>query len=126
MDAEARFCERIHSLAERAERDAATFQPPEDPPDEARAMEILRTGVGPAVSLYVEARTGDLMVHFPPAEYEALEGAMNTWLELYAACYDVDVVAEWTVREAAALMVDTHNVGDVAAMLTQVPENSRR
>lgn len=122
VDHEERFAERIYELAARADADREAFDPPSDPPDEERAMEILREGVGPAVSLYVEARTGGLMVHFPPAEYEALESAMNDWLELYAACYGVDVDADVTVREAAELLVDTHNIRDVAQILTGVPE----
>ncbi len=126
MDAEARFRERIHAFARQAERDAAAFTAPDDPPDEEQALTYLREGAGPATSLYVEARTGDLMVHFPPAEYEALEDAMNTWFELYAACYGVDIEADWPVREAAELLVDTHNIGDVAAMLTHVPTDRRR
>jgi hypothetical protein len=74
------------------------------------------------VSLYVEARTGGNMVHFPPDEYHALEGAMNDYLELYAACYGVDVTAEYALREAAELLIDTHNIKDVAQILTGVPE----
>lgn len=125
MDAEARFHERIHDLAARAERDRAEFSPPADPPAEDRAMEFLREGAGPAISLYVEARTGGEMVHFPPAEYQALEGAMNTYLELYTGCYGVGVDGNWTLREAAELLIDTHNIRDVAAMLTHVPENEK-
>lgn len=122
MSDEARFFERIDALAKRAERDRAQFTPPADPPDEERAMAILQDGVGPAVSLFVEARTGGLMVHFPPEQYDALEGAMNTWLELYAACFGVDVEGDYQLRTAAELLVDTHNVRSVAEMLTHVPE----
>jgi hypothetical protein len=125
MDAETRFHERIHDLAERADRDRAAFEPPANPPAEDRAMELLREGAGPAVSLYVEARTGGQMVHFPPDEYHALEGAMNTYLELYSVCYGVDVEADWTLREAAELLLDTHNIRDVAAMLTHVPAGEK-
>ena len=120
--AEQRFTRRIHELAERATRDYSTFEPPSNPPDEERAMKLLREGFGPAVSLYVEARTGGLMVHFPPAEYHALEGAMNDWLELYTACYGVEAEHDVPVREAAELLVDTHNIRDVAQILTGVPE----
>ena len=120
--AEARFHRRIHELADRATANCAEFAPPADPPNEEQAMEYLREGAGPAVSLYVEARTGGMMVHFPPDEYHALEGAMNDWLELYAACYGVDITAEFTIREAAELLVDTHNICDVAQILTGVPE----
>jgi len=125
MSAETRFHERIHALAERADRHRAQFTPPSSTPAEDRAMRFLRQGAGPAVSLYVEARTGGQMVHFPPAKYHALEGAMNTWLELYAACYGVDLEADWAIREAAELLVDTHNIKDVAVMLTHVPETAK-
>jgi hypothetical protein len=125
MDTEARFHERIHDIAERAEHDRAAFDPPADPPDPDRAMAFLNEGAGPAISIYVESRTGGLMVHFPPEEYHALEGAMNTYLDLYAACYGVDLDAEWTLREAAELLLDTNNVRDVAVMLTHVPADEK-
>jgi hypothetical protein len=125
MDAEARFHERIHQIAGRAERAREAFDPPANPPATDRAMALLSDGAGPAVSLYVEARTGGLMVHFPPDEYHALEGAMNTYLELYAACYGVDVDGDWALREAAELLIDTHNIRDVAVMLTHVPEGEK-
>ena len=122
MTAEARFAERIEDLANRATADCAAFEPPADPPDEQQAMSYLRDGAGPAVSLYVEARTGGLMVHFPPDQYHALENAMNDWFELYAACYGVDVDADVALRKAAELLIDTHNIKDVAQILTGVPE----
>lgn len=125
MDAAARFHERIHDFAKRAERHRADFSLPTDPPDEERALTYLREGAGPAVALYVEARTGGRMVRFSPTEYHALEGAMNTWLELYAACYGVEIDANWTLREAAELLIDTHNVRDVAVMLTHVPKSAK-
>lgn len=125
MDAESRFHERIWDLAERAERDRQAFSPPEDSLDDDRAMHYLREGAGPAISLYVEARTGGRMVHFPPPEYHALEGAMNTWFELYAACYGQQVAVDRALREAAELLIDTHNIRDVAVVLTHVPESAK-
>ena len=122
MSTEARFTRRIHDLADQATVDCAAFESPADPPDEQQAMEYLQEGAGPAVSLYVEARTGGTMVHFPPDEYHALEGAMNAYLDLYAACYGVDLDGEFTIREAAELLVDTHNIKDVAQILTGVPD----
>ena len=122
MTAEARFAERIEDLADRATADCAAFETPADPPDEQQAMSYLRDGAGPAVSLYVEARTGGLMVHFPPDQYHALENAMNDWFELYAACYGVDVDADVALQKAAELLIDTHNIKDVAQILTGVPE----
>jgi hypothetical protein len=122
VGAQARFAERIHELADQATADCASFEPPEDPPDSEQAMTYLREGAGPAVALYVEARTGGQMVHFPPDEYHALEGAMNAYLDLYAGCYGVDLHPEFQLREAAQLLVDTHNIQDVAQILTGVPE----
>lgn len=121
---EQRFHRRVQELSERATADCASFDPPDDPPDEERAMELLREGLGPAVSLYVEAKTGGLNVHFPPDEYRALEESINDWLALYAACYDEDVDPDVTIRTAAELLVDTHNVKDVAQILTGVPDRS--
>jgi len=115
--------DRVDALAERARADAAGFEPPADPPDEEQAMAFLREGVGQAVKVYVDAR-GDAWHRFEPATFERLEGAMNTWLELYAACYGVEMDAEFTVREAAELFVETHNVADVAQLLTHVPERN--
>lgn len=111
---------RIDTLAQRARRDREAFEPPTDPPDERRAMEFLRKGVGPAVWVYVDARTGE-WERFDPDEFARLERAMNDWLELYAACYGRSIRAEFTVREAAELLLDTRNVKDVAQLLTHVP-----
>jgi len=122
MNAQARFRERIHELADEATAARAAFEPPAEPPDEARAMRYLREGAGPAVSLFIEARTGGRMVYFPPDEYHTLEGTMNAYLDLYGACYGVDFEGEFQLREAAQLLVDTHNIGDVAQILTGVPE----
>jgi hypothetical protein len=121
-DVEQRFHDRIGDLAAQSERDVAAFDPPADPPAPDEAMGYLRDGAGQAVSLYVESRTGGLMVHYPPAQFEALEGAMNDWFELYAACYGYDIDAAFTVRKAAELLLDTRNIRDVAQVLTGVPE----
>ena len=118
------FHERIWELRERADRHVRTFEPPSDPPNPDEAMTYLRDGAGPAVSLYVEARTGGNMVHFPPDHYHALEGAMNDWFELYAWCYGADLEADFVLRTAAEALLDTHNIHDVARILTGVPERT--
>ena len=114
--------ERIDDLAAAARAAAECFEPPSDPPDEAEAARIVREGVGPVVSLFVEVRTGGRSVYFSPETYDRLEGAMNDWLELYAACYGVDVDADHEIRTAAQLLVDTHNARDVVQVLTGVPD----
>jgi hypothetical protein len=113
--------ERIAELSERSRRDREAFDPPSDPPDEDRALSYLTDGVGSVVGLYVEARTGE-GVGFDPAEFALLERALNDWLELYAACYGADIQADFTVREAAELLVETHSLRDTALLLTRVPE----
>ncbi|MFB6160910.1 MAG: hypothetical protein ABEJ61_06995 [Haloferacaceae archaeon] len=113
---------RIDELARRARRDREAFVPPDDPPAPEAALTYLREGVGPAVALYVRARTGEDLVRFDPAAFERLEDAMNTWLDLYAACYGAEIDASFTVREAAELLVETHDVRHVAELLTRVPD----
>ncbi len=116
--------ERIATLAEQARQDRATFDPPVDPPDEQRAVRLLRNGVGPAVGLYIEAHATNGPGRFSPAELSRLERAMNDWLTLYARCYDVSIDAEFTVREVAELLLETHNIKDTAQLLTQVPRRA--
>jgi hypothetical protein len=120
------YHERIDRLAARADRDRAAFEPPADPPDEERALAYLREGAGPAIALYVEARTGGEPVRFEPEAFAALEGAMNDWLELYAGCYGRDIDAAFTVREAAEILLRTENVRHTAQVLTKVPAREAR
>ena len=119
------YAARIETLADRAASDREAFESPADPPDDEQAMAYLREGVGPAVMVYVDARTDDWH-RFDPDDFDRLEGAMNTWLELYAACYGTDIEAEFTIRKAAEALIETHNVHDVAQVLTHVPEKDAR
>ncbi|MBX0323585.1 hypothetical protein EGH21_11150 [Halomicroarcula sp. F13] len=114
------YRDRVRALERRADEAAADFDP--DPPDEERAMALLREGVGPTVSLYCEARTGGQWVRFDEATFDRLEATLNQWLGLYAACYGVDLDGTYSVRTAAELLVDTHDVRDVATVLTGVPD----
>ncbi len=115
------YADRIRSLARQYRSDRADFEPPDDPPAEERAMEYLREGLGPTVMVYVDARANDWGVAFAEWEFEQLHETLNGYLELYTRCYGVELDADFTVREAAELLIDTHNIKDVAAMLTQVP-----
>jgi hypothetical protein len=118
--------ERVQELAARAQRDRERFAPPVEPPDEERAMAYLREGVGPAISVYVEGRTGGDLAAFSEVEVSLLEDAVATWLGLYARCYGVDRDVDVSLRQAAELLVDTRNVADTAALLTRVPEDDPR
>jgi hypothetical protein len=111
---------RIDALSERATDERRAFEPPPDPPDPDRAARYLLDGVAEAVAVYVEARTGE-WVRFDPDEFARLERAMNAWLECYAGCYGVDLEADYTLRTAAEALLDTHDIGDVARVLTRVP-----
>ncbi len=119
-----RYGPRIAALERRAERDRESFDPDVTP--ERAAADYLREGAGQAIWLYVEARTGGRLVPFSEAELAALRESMNTWLELYARSYGVSLEAEFTVREAAELLLETRNVHDVAQLLTDVPERRPR
>ncbi|WP_327052475.1 hypothetical protein [Halomicrococcus gelatinilyticus] len=114
------YRDRIADLAERSREDREAFEPPADPPAEAEALSYLRSGVGEVVAVYVEGRTGEFAA-FDDVELSLLERALNDWLELYARCYGEEIDAEFTVREVAELVVATHDVTDVAQLLTHVP-----
>jgi hypothetical protein len=116
------YGERIARLAAEAEREHAEFEPPGEPPDEDRAMEYLREGLGPVVMTYVDAHGGGGWTEFSGRELDSLHAATNRYLELYALCYGVEIDADETVRGAAELLIETHNVRDVAQLLTGVPE----
>ncbi|QFU81116.1 hypothetical protein [Natronorubrum aibiense] len=117
-----RYGSRIAALERHAERDRRAVEAGRAPTDPDDATTYLRAGAGQAIWLYVEARTGGRLVPFARAELEALEAAMNRWLECYARCYGVDLKAAFTVREAAELLLETRNIVDTAALLTCVPD----
>lgn len=102
---------------ERAREERATFDPPEEPDE--RALSYLTEGLWPVLERYIEARSSG--EGFSRTEHDALEDALNGWLELYALCYGVGIDAEFSVREAAELFVETHDVRDTAQLLTHVP-----
>ena len=86
-------------------------------PEEA-ALVAARDGLGPVVGVYVEARTANEPVRFSGRELDRLHAATSDWLAVYARCRGVDADPDATVREAAELLIDTHDITDVAALLT--------
>ena len=84
-------------------------------------MTYLREGLGPLVALYLEARTADWDVEFSGAELAEFHRATNDWLALYARCYGVTMDPDATIRKAAEVLIETHNIRDTAQLLTQVP-----
>ena len=121
-----RYGPRIAALARRAERERTVLERADAPPHSDAPERYLREGAGQAIWLYVEARTGGRMVPLSAPELEALRTAMNRWFECYARCYGVDLEAEFTVREAAELLLQTRNIDDVGQLLTGVPERRSR
>lgn len=119
------YAERVAVFAEQAERDRETFDTPENPPAEERAMGFLREGLGPLAALYLEARTAEWDVEFSAAELEEFHRATNDWLWLYARCYGYDLEPDITVRKVAEVLLETHNIRDTAQLLTQVPPKER-
>jgi hypothetical protein len=117
--------ERVRTLASESRRVRESCDPPAEPPDEEQAKRYLVEGVGPAVSVYVEGRTGGSNAAFSDVELSLLERALNDWLTLYARCYGVELDADFSVREAATALLDTRNVVDTAQVLTRVPERGR-
>ena len=114
---------RIAALERRADRDQERFER-ESPSTAEAEKRYLREGAGQAIWLYIEGRTGGRLVPFSEDEYGALEGAMNTWLELYARGCGADLEATFTLREAAELLLETRNIHDVAGLLTGVSRRS--
>jgi hypothetical protein len=119
-----RYGPRIAAFARQAERDRASIESGDPTADDA--VDYLREGAGRAVWCYVEARTGGRLVRFSAAEFAALEGAMNDWFECYTQCHGVEVDAEFSIRQAAELLLETRNVVDTAQLLTGVPERRNR
>lgn len=114
------YGDRIERLADEAAAVRAELDP--DPPDDDRAMALCREGLGPTVALYCEARTGDGLVRFSDQQFQQLQTALDDWLAAYGSCYGVEIDGDGRIREAAELLVDTHNASDVAQVLTGVPE----
>ncbi|SNR52294.1 hypothetical protein [Halorubrum vacuolatum] len=127
------FADRIASLAAQAAATRDRFDPSElDGKDgeetelagssvtdhEEAALVAARDGLGPVVGLYVEARTAADPVRFSATEMQRLHAATNDWLAVYARCHGVEADPDVTVREAAEALVATHDITDVAALLT--------
>lgn len=118
------YAERIEELAREARtaREAwADEELSDSEPDEQRALEAARDGLGPVVACYVEARTGDDPPRFSAREHRLLRRATRDWLECFARCHGVAHESDATVRSAAELLLETHDIVAVAQLLTGVP-----
>jgi hypothetical protein len=119
-DAGRGYDDRARSLREDATAARERFEQPADPPDHDRALAFARDGVGEAAAIYIDARTERSWVSFQTEAFDALERALNVYLELFAACYGVERAPDVTVRTAAETLLDTHDAVDTAAVLTDV------
>lgn len=115
------IAERIDALTARARRERESFAvDPGDVPAEERAMAYLRNGFGPTVWCYVDARTGE-RESLSPTQMARLDRGTNDWLAVYARCHGTEIDLDLSVRSAAEVLVETHNVRDTAQLLTGVP-----
>lgn len=119
-----RYAERIEELAREARtaREAWADEELDSDPDEERALEAARDGLGPVVACYVEARTSDDPPRFSAREHRLLRRATRDWLECFTRCHGVAHDADATVRTAAELLLETHDIVAVAQLLTGVPD----
>ena len=84
------------------------------------AMECLTKGFGPSVAIYIEARLKGNLIPITPEQFQKLETIMNGWLELYTEYLGEKIEANFSIREAAVLFLETHDIQDVAEILTRV------
>ena len=119
-EAPGEYDERAFALRDRAREARERFDAPANPPDRERALAFARDGVGEAAAIYVDARMEGSWVYFDADAFDALEAALNAYLELFAACHGVDRDPDVTVRTAAEALLDTHDAVDTAAVLTDV------
>jgi len=119
-EASREYDERAFALHDRARTARERFDAPANPPDRERALAFARDGVGEAAAIYVDARMEGSWVYFDADAFDALETALNAYLELFAACHGVDRDPDVTVRTAAEALLDTHDAVDTAAVLTDV------
>lgn len=113
--------ERLAAAARRMEDEVEASGNSEADPDVETAEDVVSEGLGPTVSVYVEHRTGGRLAPFTVDELGTLEEALNTWLEVYCRCYGLDLEFDYTVRQAAEVLVETHDARAVAELLTKVP-----
>ncbi|ELY98302.1 hypothetical protein C482_12322 [Natrialba chahannaoensis JCM 10990] len=112
---------QIAALARRAEREHAALHRGNEPLGPTFAPQYLRDGVGQAIAVYIDARTGGRPAPLSPAELDSLEYAMHRWLECYARCHGVVLESDASIRTAAEVLLETRNIDDVGQLLTGVP-----
>ncbi len=86
------------------------------------ALDCLMIGFEPAIAMYIEARIKGKLIPITPEQFERIESIMNGWLEIYAKYYGEDIEANFSIREASLLFLETHDIQDVAEMLTKIPK----
>jgi len=86
------------------------------------ALDCLMVGFGPVVAMYIEARIKGKLIPITPEQFKRIELIMNGWLEIYARYHGEDIEANFSIREASLLFLETHDIQDVAEMLTKIPK----
>ncbi|WP_313690770.1 hypothetical protein [Halorarum halobium] len=111
----------IERLAADAREAREAADAPTDPPDSEAALVAARDGLGPVVARYIAARTGETE-RLSARQLDGLDRATNDWLAAYARHHGVETDPDVTVRTAAELVIETHDVVATARLLTDVPD----
>ncbi|QLG26601.1 hypothetical protein HUG10_03190 [Halorarum halophilum] len=111
--------ERLAAEARAEREDRESAGPPANPPDSEAALAAARDGLGPVVARYIAARTGE-RERLSGRQLDLLHRATNDWLAVYALEHGVESDPDATVRAAAELVVDTHDIAATARLLTGV------
>ncbi|MFB6196929.1 MAG: hypothetical protein ABEI52_01500 [Halobacteriaceae archaeon] len=109
----------IESIASRARSRREEIDVAKEPRRGA-AVEALKNGLWPVLKTYIDARAGNRQL--TPSEAKLLERALNDWLAIYCRHHGHRVNPSLTVREAASMFVDTHDLYDTAQLLTGIPQ----
>lgn len=112
----------VERLATEAREARESTDLPSNSPAPDRALEAARDGLGPVLARYVRARTGE-PERLSTDQMDGLDRATNDWLAVYALGYGVEIDPDATVREAAELLVETHDALATAELLTGVPDD---
>ncbi len=114
------FSEKIEILGKELQKEIEECQNR----DWDSALECLMMGFGPIVAMYLEARIKGKLIPITQNQFEKIELIMNGWLEIYARYYGEEIEANFSVRDAALLFLETHDIQDVAEILTKIPNKN--
>ncbi len=106
------YWDDVAALAERSRRASAEFDPSSGTP-----ADCIEAGVAPIVRLYIETcREG---ADLSAVERSLLEGALNDWLQQYAACRELPAY-EGTAFSVHEVAMEAARTGEVETAVTSL------